>query len=95
MELIHYWGSREIARRMGWKSTKPLRRHIKALAFPAYKRRDPRNPLRVLYYSHEALIQRPDSALGMADGAGQARAHAGSRGGASRAAAGAGVLSFY
>jgi hypothetical protein len=58
MDPGHYWGAPTIAQRMGWKSTKPLHRYIKAYAFPAFKRRDPRNPLRTLWYSNEVLIGR-------------------------------------
>lgn len=54
----HCWGGAAICQRMGWKSLKPLRWHIKRRAFPAFKRRDPRNPLRVMWYSNEALISR-------------------------------------
>jgi hypothetical protein len=58
MDPGHYWGAPTIAQRMGWKSVKPLHRYIKVYAFPAFKRRDPRNPLRTLWYSNEALISR-------------------------------------
>jgi hypothetical protein len=59
MDPGHYFGGKAICQRMGWKSLKPLRRYITQFAFPAYKRLDPRNPLRSnMWYSNEALISR-------------------------------------
>jgi hypothetical protein len=53
-----YWGYAAIAARMGWRSIKPLYRHIKQHSFPAYKRIDPRNRFRVMWFTHEGLILR-------------------------------------
>jgi hypothetical protein len=59
MDPGHYFGGKAICQCMGWKSLKPLRRYIKQFAFPAYKRLDPRNPLRsYMWYSNEVLISR-------------------------------------
>ena len=53
-----YWGYAAIAARMGWRSIKPLYRHIRRYSFPAYKRIDPRNRFRALWFTHEGLILR-------------------------------------
>jgi hypothetical protein len=65
---IHfYWGFREIGRRMGWHSIKPLYRHIAQYAFPAYKRIDPRNRFRVLWFTHEGLVVRWELMMAQAE----------------------------
>lgn len=53
-----YWGYAAIGARMGWRSIKPLYRHIRRYAFPAYKRIDPRNRFRAMWFTHEGLILR-------------------------------------
>jgi hypothetical protein len=68
MDPGHYFGGKAICQRMGWKSLKPLRRYIKQFAFPAYKRLDPRNPLRSnMWYSNEVLIGRWEWVMAQAE----------------------------
>ncbi len=55
--MTAYWGFRGIAKRMGWRTIKPFYRYMRAYAFPAYKRVDPHNRFRRLWYSNEALVQ--------------------------------------
>ncbi len=55
--MTAYWGFREIAKRMNWHTLKTLHRHMRSLAFPAFKRTDPRNHFRRCWYTNEALVQ--------------------------------------
>jgi hypothetical protein len=55
--MFYFWGSRAIARRLGYKNPKSfLLAYAQGRVF-AYKRRDPRDSRRVTWYSNEALIQ--------------------------------------
>ncbi len=61
--MIEYWGFCAIAKRMNWRTLKTLHRHMRSLAFPAFKRTDPRNHFRRCWYTNEALIQRWELAM--------------------------------
>jgi hypothetical protein len=54
--MADYWGKAAIRQRMGWGSDVTLYRHIKRLAFPCYRRVDPRCPIRVKLYTNDQLI---------------------------------------
>jgi hypothetical protein len=54
--MAAYWGKAAIKARMGWKSDAALYRAIKMMAFPCYRRHDPRAPIRVRLYTNDPLI---------------------------------------
>ena len=56
--MVEYWGFVKIGKRMHWRSIKALHRHIRAYAFPVFKRVDPKNHFRRVWYSNESLISR-------------------------------------
>jgi hypothetical protein len=54
--MADYWGKAALRQRMGWGSDATLYRHVKRLAFPCYRRVDPRCPIRVKLYTNDQLI---------------------------------------
>ena len=55
-ELKHFWGARAIAQRLGYRNEKSFLLAWKQGRAPAFRRRDPKNSRRVLWYSNENLI---------------------------------------
>jgi len=58
MSLEHYWGAREIARRLGYRNEKSFYRAWRQGRVLAFKRRDPRDPRRTLWYSNSDMMAR-------------------------------------
>jgi hypothetical protein len=61
--LVHFWGIRSIARRLGYKNPKSFYLAYEQGRVFAYKRRDPRDSRRVAWYSNEGLILLHELAL--------------------------------
>ncbi len=54
--MIHFWGAAQIAERLGYRNIKSFYRAYYRGQIPAYRRRDPRNPKRLIWYSSEAMV---------------------------------------
>ena len=61
--MQHYWGSLAIARRLGYRNPKSFYLAFQQGRVFAYKRRDPRDPRRMAWYSNETLIMLHEVAL--------------------------------
>lgn len=58
--MQHYWGAKAICDRIGYKTPGRLPELILRYHVPAYKRRNPKIPTNLTYYSNEALMVRWD-----------------------------------
>ncbi len=56
MRQEHYWGAKEIVRRLGFKDSRRLGDLKIRLSVPCYMRPDPRCPWRLLYYASESML---------------------------------------
>ena len=56
--MQHYWGAQAICDRIGYKCSGRLPLLIRTFHVPAYKRRNPKVPTNLTYYSNEALLIR-------------------------------------
>lgn len=61
--MTHFWGGPAIARRLGYRNVKSFYRAYAEGRVFAYKRRDPRDSRRTLWYSNETLILTAELAL--------------------------------
>lgn len=61
--MQHFWGRLSIARRLGYKNAKSFYLAYQQGRVFAYKRRDPRDPRRMAWYSNETLITLHEVAL--------------------------------
>ena len=58
--MIHYWGAQAIVERAGYKTSGNLPSLILRYHIPAYKRRNPKMPCNLIFYSNEAMMARWD-----------------------------------
>ena len=61
--MEHYWGRQAIAERLGYRNAKSFDRAYRQGRVFAYKRRDPRDPRRTLWYSNSQLMAQCEFAL--------------------------------
>ncbi len=54
--MIHFWGAHAIAQRLGFKNVKSFYLAYAQGRVAAYRRRDPKDSRRVLWYSNESLF---------------------------------------
>lgn len=67
MRQNHYWGAKEIVRRLGFKDSRRLGDLKIRLSVPCFLRPDPRCPWRVLYYASESMLLAWELAKAQAD----------------------------
>ena len=56
--MEHYWGAQAITERLGLRNLKSFHRYYARGWVFAFKRRDPRNPRRIMWYSNSDLMAR-------------------------------------